>query len=188
MPEFWRATAGAPTPAMPGRIFRRVSCLWSQPLPSPPAGTAAREPSFACKGKNFKPCCVAMSQWNQGTLNPSYKKHILSDYNSININNIVQHEEYHQASSAPSISISGWLSHPDAASLNVPPPPRAPVPERGGHGAAAVLVTGTAGRWPPHMQTPGERVPPAAHLPPNPIFRALAPGAEPPRRRRAGYR
>ena len=110
MPEFWRAVAahshiGDARKELPGA---GSACLSAQPLPSPPAATEAREPSFACEGKNFKPRCVATSQWNQGTLNPSHKKHISSNYNSVNINNILQHKDYHQASSAPLISISGW--------------------------------------------------------------------------------
>lgn len=110
MPESWRAVAACcPTGGGQEELPpAQAASPLPQPSPPPPAGTEARELSFACKGKNFKPRCVATSQWNKGTLNPSDKKHISSNYNSNNINYIVQHEEYHRASSAPLIPISGW--------------------------------------------------------------------------------
>lgn len=76
----------------------------------------------------------------------------------------------------------GGLSHPDAASLSVPPPRGAQASERGGRGAAAAQGTGTAGRCSLQMVTPGQRVPLAAHLPPLPTFHAPVSGVEPPRR------
>lgn len=112
------------------------ACPLSQPLPSPPAGTEAREPSLACKSKNCKLRHVAKSQWNQGTLNPSYKNHVSSNYNSVNINSIFQHEKSHQASSAPLISTAGrplppagrWSPRTPTPARRVPP--AAPSPTR----------------------------------------------------------
>lgn len=80
--------------------------------PRPSCKAQPWEPSFACKAKDLKPRCVAMGQWNLSTVNPPYTKHISSNCDSININNILPHEEYRQASGAALTHTAGGRSQP----------------------------------------------------------------------------
>lgn len=62
--QFWRAVAVCPHEGDAQEDVPWPSPLLVSAFAVSSCRTEAQEPSFACKGNNLKPRCVATSQWN----------------------------------------------------------------------------------------------------------------------------